>query len=122
MEELIEYGRPYNLGLEAGSKPELLVALALQENPDALILCNGYKDRAYIETALLAQKLGRRVIIIMDRVAELETILAASRELGYPARDRSARAPVHQGRRQVGGVHGRPLEVRADQRPRSWPP
>jgi arginine decarboxylase len=81
VEELIEYGRPYNLGLEAGSKPELLVALALQDNPDALILCNGYKDRAYIETALLAQKLGRRVIIIMDRMAELETILLAAKEL-----------------------------------------
>lgn len=81
VEELIEYGRPYNLGLEAGSKPELLVALALQDNPDALILCNGYKDRAYIETALLAQKLGRRVIIIMDRMAELETVLLAAKEL-----------------------------------------
>jgi arginine decarboxylase len=81
VEELIEYGRPFNLGLEAGSKPELLVALALQENPEALILCNGYKDRAYIETALLAQKLGRRVIITMDRLAELETILVAAREL-----------------------------------------
>lgn len=81
VEELIEYGRPYNLGLEAGSKPELLVALALQENPDALVLCNGYKDRAYIETALLAQKLGRRVIIIMDRMAELETILLAAKDL-----------------------------------------
>src|SRR5207245_10375552 len=71
VEELIEYGRPFHLGLEAGSKPELLVALALQENPEALILCNGYKDRAYIETALLAQKLGRKVIITMDRLAEL---------------------------------------------------
>ena len=81
VEELVEYGRPYNLGLEAGSKPELLVALALQDNPEALVLCNGYKDRAYIETALLAQKLGRRVVITMDRLAELETILAASREL-----------------------------------------
>jgi arginine decarboxylase len=81
VEELIEYGRPYHLGLEAGSKPELLVALALQEDPEALILCNGYKDRAYIETALLAQKLGRRVIIIMDRVGELETIVTASRDL-----------------------------------------
>jgi len=67
VEELIEYGRPFNLGLEAGSKPELLVALALQENPEALIVCNGYKDRAYIETALLAQKLGRKVIIVVDR-------------------------------------------------------
>jgi arginine decarboxylase len=81
VEELIEYGRPFNLGIEAGSKPELLVALALQDNPEALILCNGYKDRAYIETALLAQKLGRQVIIIMDRVAELDTILAATRDL-----------------------------------------
>jgi arginine decarboxylase len=81
VEELMEYGRPYNLGLEAGSKPELLVALALQDNPEALILCNGYKDRAYIETALLAQKLGRKVVITMDRLGELDTILAASREL-----------------------------------------
>jgi len=81
VEELLEYGRPFNLGIEAGSKPELLVALALQENPEALILCNGYKDRAFIETALLAQKLGRRVIITMDRVGELDTILAASSEL-----------------------------------------
>jgi arginine decarboxylase len=82
VEELIEYGRPFNLGLEAGSKPELLVALALQENPEALILCNGYKDRAYIETAMLAQKLGRKVIIVVDRVAEVDTIIAASGDLG----------------------------------------
>jgi len=81
VEELTEYGRPFNLGLEAGSKPELLVALALQDNPEALILCNGYKDKAYIETALLAQKLGRKVVITMDRVAEIDTILAAARDL-----------------------------------------
>jgi arginine decarboxylase len=81
VEELMEYGRPFNLGIEAGSKPELLVALALQENPEALILCNGYKDRAFIETALLAQKLGRRVVITMDRLGELDTILTSSREL-----------------------------------------
>ncbi len=81
VEELVEYGRPYNLGIEAGSKPELLVALALHDNPEALILCNGYKDRAFIETALLAQKLGRKVIITVDRVGELPTILTAAREL-----------------------------------------
>jgi arginine decarboxylase len=81
VEELVEYGRPYNLGIEAGSKPELLVALALQDNPEALILCNGYKDRAFIETALLAQKLGRKVVITMDRMAELDTVLSAAREL-----------------------------------------
>ena len=81
VEELLDYGRPYGLGIEAGSKPELLVALALQENPEALILCNGYKDRAFIETALLARKLGRQIIITMDRLGELDTVIAASREL-----------------------------------------
>ncbi len=81
VEEMIEYGRPHGLGLEAGSKPELLVALALQDNPEALIICNGYKDRAYIETALLAQKLGRQVIIVLDQIGELETVLATSRDL-----------------------------------------
>jgi arginine decarboxylase len=81
VEELVEYGRPFNLGIEAGSKPELLVALAVQDNPEALILCNGYKDKTFIETALLAQKLGRRVVITMDRMGELDTILTASREL-----------------------------------------
>jgi len=82
VEELMEFGRPSNLGLEAGSKPELLVALALQENPEALILCNGYKDRAFVETALLARKLGRQVIITMDQIGELGTIVEASRDLG----------------------------------------
>jgi arginine decarboxylase len=81
VEDLMEYGRPFNLGIEAGSKPELLVALAVQENPEALILCNGYKDRAFIETALLAQKLGRNVVITIDRLGEVETILAAAAEL-----------------------------------------
>jgi arginine decarboxylase len=81
VEELMEYGRPFGLGIEAGSKPELLVALALQENPDALILCNGYKDRAFIETALLAQKIDRKVIITIDRLGELDTILAAAADL-----------------------------------------
>jgi arginine decarboxylase len=81
VEELIEYGRRTDLGLEAGSKPELLVALALQDNPDALVLCNGYKDRAYIETALLAQKLGRKVIIVVDQAAEADTIIQAARDL-----------------------------------------
>jgi len=81
VEELMQHGRPFNLGIEAGSKPELLVALALVENPEAFILCNGYKDRAFIETALLAQKLGRRVVITMDRMGELETILSAAAEL-----------------------------------------
>ena len=82
VEELVNYGRPYQLGLEVGSKPELLVGLALLNTPEALIICNGYKDRAYMELALLAQRLGRYVVIVIDRPNELETLIKASRELG----------------------------------------
>ena len=82
VEEIIEHGASAGIGLEAGSKPELLVALALLDTPDALIICNGYKDRAYIETALLAQRLGRHPVIVIDRFRELELIIKTSRELG----------------------------------------
>jgi arginine decarboxylase len=82
VEELVEFGRPYSLGLEVGSKPELLVGLALLDTPDALIVCNGYKDRAYLETALLAQKLRRLPVIVLDRPTELEDLIKVSRELG----------------------------------------
>ncbi len=82
VEEIVEFGAPHCIGLEAGSKPELLIALAILETPEALIICNGYKDRAYIETALLAQRLGRTPIIVVDRFHELELILRVARELG----------------------------------------
>ena len=59
VEEIIAHGAAAGVGLEVGSKPELLVALALLDTPGAVIICNGYKDRAYVETALLAQRLGR---------------------------------------------------------------
>ncbi len=81
VEELVHYGRDLGLGLEAGSKPELLVALALAEGPNSLIICNGYKDDAYIETALLAQKLGRHPVIVIDRFEELQSIIQASQRL-----------------------------------------
>ncbi|MBK8010169.1 MAG: biosynthetic arginine decarboxylase [Deltaproteobacteria bacterium] len=84
VEELTEFGRPHGLGLEAGSKPELLIALALLDQPDGLIVCNGYKDEAYIETALLAQRLGRKPLIIMDRLDELDLIIKTSQRLGLP--------------------------------------
>ena len=82
VEEIIQFGAPFGVGLEAGSKPELLVSLALLDTPDALMICNGYKDRAYVETALLAQRLGRNPIIVVDRFKELELIIKASAELG----------------------------------------
>ncbi len=82
VEELIRYGSPLGLGLEAGSKPELLVVLSLLDNAESLIICNGYKDVEYIETALLAQKLNRNPIIVVDRFEEIEMIINVSKRLG----------------------------------------
>ena len=79
VEELVEFGKEYALGLEAGSKPELLVVLAHMTNPDGLIICNGYKDVSFIETAMLAQKMGLYTIIVVDRFEELETVLSVSK-------------------------------------------
>jgi arginine decarboxylase len=81
VQEVIEFGAPHGIGLEAGSKPELLIALALLDTPDALIICNGYKDRAYIETALLAQKLGRTPVIVIDRFDEIDLVIKTARGL-----------------------------------------
>jgi arginine decarboxylase len=74
VEKLVEYGRPYNFGLEAGSKPELLAVMAMLENPEAIIVCNGYKDEEYIETGLLASKLGLKVILVVEKPSELRLI------------------------------------------------
>jgi len=82
VEEIIEFGAPYGVGLEAASAPELLVALALLDTPDALLICNGYKDRAYVDTALLAQRLGRNPIIVIDRYREIELVIKAAASLG----------------------------------------
>ena len=82
VEEIVEYGASNGIGLEAGSKPELLIAMALCETPGALIICNGYKDKKYIETALLGQRLGRTPIIVVDRFHEVDLIIRVSQELG----------------------------------------
>ncbi len=82
VEEIVEYGASRGVGLEAGSKPELLIALAALDTPGALIICNGYKDRAYLETALLGQQLGRTPVIVIDRFRELDLLIKISRELG----------------------------------------
>lgn len=81
VEELVEFGREHALGLEAGSKPELLVVLAHMTNEDGLVICNGYKDESYIETAMLAQKMGLHTIIVIDRFEELATVLEISERL-----------------------------------------
>src|SRR5215470_2954934 len=86
VEEICQYGRPYNYGLEAGSKPELLAVAAMLEDEDALIICNGYKDEEYIETALLTSKLGRTVILVVEKLSELELIEHCARKTGVKPR------------------------------------
>ncbi|MEI6806109.1 MAG: biosynthetic arginine decarboxylase [Myxococcaceae bacterium] len=81
VEELVRQGKPYGLGLESGSKPELLVAMALLDDADSLLLCNGYKDAEYIETALDAQRLGLKPFLILDRFAELPQIIAIAKRM-----------------------------------------
>lgn len=81
VEAMVRFGSETALGLEAGSKPELLVALALLDNPEALLICNGFKDKEYIETALLASRLGRNVIIVIDRYQELPLLLSVAKQL-----------------------------------------
>jgi arginine decarboxylase len=86
VDEMVSFGAEAGVGLEAGSKPELLVALAVLDTPGALIICNGYKDRAYVETALLAQRLGRTPIIVIDRFKELDLVIKVASELGIRPR------------------------------------
>jgi arginine decarboxylase len=86
VERLVGYGRPYHYGLEAGSKPELLAVMAMLEDEDALIICNGYKDEEYIETALLASKLGRHVILVVEKPSELPLIRQMAVKMGVRPR------------------------------------
>src|SRR4029077_18407796 len=86
VERLVEYGRPYHFGLEAGSKPELLAVMAMLEDEEALIICNGYKDEEYIETALLASKLGRTVILVVENPSELPLIRQIADKTGVRPR------------------------------------
>lgn len=81
VEEILDFGTSHNFGLEAGSKPELLISLAQMDTPGALIICNGFKDQEYIEMALISQKLGRNTVIVVDRFSELQMILNASKRL-----------------------------------------
>jgi len=81
VEEIMDAGRPFNFGLEAGSKPELIAALAVHREPDSLIICNGYKDPTFIQNALLGRKLGKQVIMVVEKLEEVRQILQVSREM-----------------------------------------
>ena len=82
VEHLVDRGNRWNFGLEAGSKAELLIALSLTKNPDALLICNGYKDRRYIETAILARRLGHQPMVVIEQADEVDRIIQASEALG----------------------------------------
>ena len=81
VEEIVSHGNQYNIGLEAGSKPELHAVLSIDIDNDALIICNGYKDESYIELALLAQKMGRQIFLVVEKMMELHTIARLARKM-----------------------------------------
>lgn len=82
VDEVLAAGKDYNYGLEAGSKPELMIALAMHDSNQKLIICNGYKDHDYIRLALLGRKLGKKIIIVVEQLAELDDIIRISQETG----------------------------------------
>ena len=82
VEEILDAGKPFNFGLEVGSKPELFAGLAQQTQPGGMIICNGYKDAEFIKMALVGIKLGKKVIMVVEKLEELKQIIAISRQIG----------------------------------------
>jgi arginine decarboxylase len=82
VEEIIDAGEPFHFGIEAGSKPELLAAIAIHRDPESLIICNGYKDGLFIQNALLGTKLGKKVIMVVEKLEELQQIIQIALEVG----------------------------------------
>lgn len=81
LEDIVTLGRGYHYGLECGSKPELLLAIAMHDDPEALVICNGFKDRDYVETALFASRLGVKIFLVLEKLAELPLILDVARQM-----------------------------------------
>ena len=81
VEEIVNHGKKFNIGLEAGSKPELHAVLAIDTDRDSVIVCNGYKDESYIELALLAQKMGKQVFLVVEKLNELHLTLKLAKRL-----------------------------------------
>ena len=82
VEEILDAGRPYDFGLEVGSKPELFAGLALLPDANSLLVCNGYKDTQFIQMALLGAKLGKSVVMVVEKFEELKQIIAVSKKMG----------------------------------------
>ena len=82
VEEIMDAGAPYKFGIEVGSKPELFAALAIHRDPECVLICNGYKDALYIQMALLGRKLGKTIIMVVEKVEELKAIIDVSQQIG----------------------------------------
>jgi len=82
VDEIIAAGKDYHYGLECGSKPELMIAMAMHEGSQRLIICNGYKDHDYIKLALIGRKLGKKIILVVEQLAEIDDIIHLSQEMG----------------------------------------
>ena len=113
VDELVAAGRPRGMGLEAGSKGELAIALSHKLDPDALIICNGYKDAPYVRMALRGVELGKRVFLIVEKPQEIALILRVAKEVGRRAAHRDAHPPPRPRLGQVGEVGRAGREVRA---------
>jgi arginine decarboxylase len=90
VEEILDAGKPHQFGLEVGSKPELFAGLALQNQQGCLIICNGYKDALFIRMALMGIKLGKKVVMVVEKLEELKHIIAVSRQMGVEPLSASA--------------------------------
>ncbi|MBV9494130.1 MAG: arginine decarboxylase, partial [Acidobacteria bacterium] len=81
VEEILDAGKPFNYGIEVGSKPEIFAGLAVHQDPEALIVCNGYKDASYIRMAMLGRRLGKKVIVIAEKLSEIRQIAQIAAEM-----------------------------------------
>lgn len=81
VEEILDAGRPFNYGVEVGSKPEIFAGLAVHSDPDSLIICNGYKDEAFIRMAMIGRKLGKKVILVAEKLSEIRAIVKIAGEM-----------------------------------------
>ena len=120
VEEILDAGKPFDFGLEVGSKPELFAGLALQNQMGCLIICNGYKDAEFIKMALLGIKLGKKVIMVVEKLEELRQIISDFQTARRRAAHRHSRAAVEQGRGQMGGERRRKRQVRLEHGGTCW--
>ena len=122
VEEILDCGSQFNFGLEAGSKPELLAVLAITNGMDVPIICNGFKDDEFIETVILAQKIGKRILPVVEKFTELELIVKYAELHQVTAHYRSPHQIGQPGGRTLGIFRGVPLQIRPDRNGNSRSP